>query len=141
MQTLRSALLLAMVCACAACKPDTQAPTAAAPAVAPAAPRIGVDLAYVDRAVQPGDDFDAYANGAWRAKAAIPEDRSSTGVGLEVFQKAEKRNAELIQGLAQAKPAAGTDARRIADYYTAYMDEAGIEQRGLAGAGLSLIHI
>jgi putative endopeptidase len=133
MRTLQSALLLVMACACVSCKPEATAPQATAPAAAPApAKTIGVDLAAIDKAVKPGVDFDAYANGAWRAKAVIPEDRSSTGVGLEVFQKAEKRNAELVQGLAAAKPAAGTDARRIADYYAAFMDQAGIDQRGLA---------
>ncbi|HZV23540.1 MAG TPA: M13 family metallopeptidase [Luteimonas sp.] len=134
MQILRSALFLALVVACGACKPG-QAPTqhAAPSAAAPArAPTAGVDLTGIDHAVQPGDDFDAYANGAWRARAVIPEDRSSTGVGFDVFQKAEKRNAELVQGLAATHPAAGTDARRIADYYAAYMDQAGIEKRGLA---------
>jgi putative endopeptidase len=133
MRTLQSALLLVLACACVACKPDVTTPQATAPAAAPApAKTLGVDLTAIDKAVKPGVDFDAYANGAWRAKAAIPEDRSSTGVGLEVFQKAEKRNAELVQGLAAAKPAAGTDARRIADYYAAFMDQAGIEQRALA---------
>ena len=134
MQILRSALFLALACACGACKPDHTTPAqTAASATAPAAAKtIGVDLSDIDHAVKPGDDFDSYANGAWRAKATIPEDRSSVGVGFEVFQKSEKRNAELIQGLAAAKPQAGTDARRIADYYAAYMDQAAIEQRGLA---------
>ncbi|HEX2595119.1 MAG TPA: M13 family metallopeptidase [Luteimonas sp.] len=134
MQILRSALFLALACACGACKPDhtTPAQTAASAAAPAAAKTIGVDLSDIDHAVKPGDDFDSYANGAWRAKATIPEDRSSVGVGFEVFQKSEKRNAELIQGLAAAKPQAGTDARRIADYYAAYMDQAAIEQRGLA---------
>ena len=134
MQILRSALFLALACACGACKPDHTTPAqTAASATAPAAAKtIGVDLSDIDHAVKPGDDFDSYANGAWRAKATIPEDRSSVGVGFEVFQKSEKRNAALIQGLAAAKPQAGTDARRIADYYAAYMDQAAIEQRGLA---------
>jgi putative endopeptidase len=135
MTVLRSALFLAIVVACGACQPDHTSDrhaTAGAAAPAPAkAPTAGVDLAGIDHAVQPGDDFDGYANGAWRAKAAIPADRSSTGVFFDVFQKAEKRNAELIQGMAASHPAAGSDAARIADYYTAYMDQAGIEQRGL----------
>jgi putative endopeptidase len=134
MTVLRSALFLAIVVACGACQPDhtsEQHAATATPAPAKAA-TAGVDLAGIDHAVQPGDDFDGYANGAWRAKAVIPTDRSSTGVFFDVFQKAEKRNAELIQGLAASHPAAGSDAARIADYYTAYMDQAGIEQRGLA---------
>jgi putative endopeptidase len=37
-----------------------------------------------------------------------------------------------VKGIIDAKPAAGTDERRIADYYAAFMDTATIEQRGLA---------
>jgi len=49
-----------------------------------------------------------------------------------VFKVAEGRNAELIQGAAGANAAAGTDERRIADYYAAYTDTAGVETRGMA---------
>jgi putative endopeptidase len=130
----RSTLVVALLVAITGCKPATNTATEAqAPVAAPAkAPTAGIDLVGIDKAVQPGDDFDNYANGAWRAQAVIPEDRSSIGVGFDVFQKAEKRNAELVQGLARTNPAAGTDARRIADYYAAYMDQAGIDKRGIA---------
>src|SRR5690606_32223070 len=40
--------------------------------------------------------------------------------------------ADLVKELIDSNPAAGTDERRIADYYTAFMDEATIEQKGLA---------
>ncbi|MEY2488186.1 MAG: putative endopeptidase, partial [Verrucomicrobiota bacterium] len=107
--------------------------TAPALFAAPPAPEktIGVDLALRDLAVKPGDDFDAYANGAWRKTTEIPADRSSTGVGFEVFQKAEKRNADLVREAGAGKPGPGTPQRMIADYYAAYMDTAGIEKRGL----------
>ncbi|RDE05719.1 M13 family metallopeptidase [Sphingomonas aracearum] len=107
--------------------------TALAQSATPPAPRpAGVDTTAIDTSVKAGDDFDAYANGAWRARTTIPADRASTGVFYDVFTVAEKRNAELIAGLGAAKPAAGTDARRIADYYAAYLDTAAIERRGLA---------
>lgn len=93
---------------------------------------IGIDLALRDLSVKPGDDFEAYANGTWRKNTEIPPDRSSTGVDFEVFQKAEKRNADLIREAGANKPAPGTAQRMIADYYTAFMDTAGIEKRGLA---------
>lgn len=129
--------LLAVACACSACsqspstspaQPEADAPAAAAPA----APTTGIDLAGIDKSVQPGDDFDEYANGTWNKTAIIPDDRASTGVFLKVFEVAEQRNQDLVQGLAKSEPAAGTDARKIADYYAAYMDDTGIEERGLA---------
>ncbi|MBC7520629.1 MAG: M13 family metallopeptidase [Sandarakinorhabdus sp.] len=92
----------------------------------------GIDLGGMATDVRPGNDFDAYANGAWRARTEIPADRASTGVGYDVFEIAEKRTAALISNAAAGKPAAGTTARRIADYYTAYTNTAAIEARGLA---------
>ena len=92
----------------------------------------GVDLAGIDHAVKPGDDFDGYANGNWRKTAVIPADRSSTGIFLQVFQKAEQRNAELIKSAAASKAPAGSNERKIADYYAAFMDQAGIAKHGLS---------
>lgn len=135
----RAPLALALLCALtgatlSACKPaaDDAPKAAAAPAAAPAATGVGIDLAGIDKSVQPGDDFYAYANGNWQKTTEIPADRASTGVFYTVFEKAEKRLADLVQSLRKQNPAAGTDARRIADYYAAWMDEAGIEARGLA---------
>src|SRR5205823_15106079 len=98
----------------------------------PPAKSIGVDLALRDLAVKPGDDFEGYANGTWRKTTEIPADRASTGVDFEVFQKAEKRNADLVKEAGSGKPAAGTPQRMVADYYAAFMDTAAIEKRGLA---------
>ncbi len=99
---------------------------------AAAAPTIGIDVAGIDKAVAPSDDFDAHANGAWRNATQIPEDRSSTGTFYKVFALGEQRQKELVQGIVATKPAAGSDEARIAAYYNAFMDEAGIEARGLA---------
>ncbi|HMJ06356.1 MAG TPA: M13 family metallopeptidase [Chthoniobacterales bacterium] len=91
----------------------------------------GLDLAYRNLAVKPGDDFEEYANGGWRKATEIPLDRASIGVAFEVFQKAEKRNADLIREAGAGKPKAGLPLRMIADYYAAFMDSAAIEKRGL----------
>ena len=130
----RAALALAILASLSACKPATDgAPKADATVEAPAAtPTAGIDLAGIDKSVQPGDDFDAYANGAWKQATEIPADRASLSTGFYVFEKAEKRLSDLVQGLDKTNPAAGSDARKIADYYAAWMDEAGIEARGLA---------
>ncbi|HEY0660117.1 MAG TPA: M13 family metallopeptidase [Lysobacter sp.] len=129
---LRSALFVALLLV-AACKPESATPVAPSTPTAQqaVAPTVGVDLAGIDRSIKPGDDFEAYANGAWRAAAAIPDDRSSTSSFLVLVERAEQRNTDLIQGLAAGNPAVGSNERKIADYYAAYVDEAGIEARGL----------
>ena len=121
---MKRSLVLALLLATAAC---TQ--TASTPAAGTLA---GVDQSYIDKAVQPGDDFNAYANGAWAKTAVIPDDRTSIGVGFDVFKVAEQRNRELIEGMGKANAAAGTNERRIADYYAAFADTAGIDARGMA---------
>jgi putative endopeptidase len=106
---------------------------APAPQQAAAKPHdaVGVDLAGIDKSVKPGDDFDGYANGNWKKTAQIPADRASTGIFLKVFEKAEKRNAELIRDAGKGHPKPGSNERKIADYYAAFMDEAAIEKNGL----------
>jgi putative endopeptidase len=93
---------------------------------------VGIDLSYIDHSVKPGDDFFSYANGAWVKTAQIPADRSATGPTQELEDLTAKRTADLIQNMAKTHPASGTNNRKIADFYAAYMDEAGIEKQGLA---------
>ncbi len=133
----RTPLALALLCTLAgasltACKPAPDAAPKAAAATPVAAPTVGVDLAGMDTSVAAGDDFYAYANGRWQKTTEIPADRASTGVFYSVFEKAEKRLSDLVLGLQKTHPAAGSNERKIADYYAAWMDEAGIEAHGLA---------
>ena len=128
MQAMRWMMVAAIACGSAV---SASAFAAAQQGKAHAGTPLGVDLKGMDRSVQPGDDFDDYANGSWRKNAVIPADRASTGIFLEVFQKAEKRNAQIIREAGAGHPAAGSNARRIADYYAAFMNEAAIEKAGL----------
>jgi len=91
----------------------------------------GLDVTGMDRKVRPGDDFFLYANGDWLTKTEIPADRSSWGVFATLAEKADKRTADLIRDTAEKKNAAGSEERKIADFYDAFMDEATIEKRGL----------
>jgi predicted metalloendopeptidase len=91
----------------------------------------GVDLAGIDHSVAPGDDFYAYANGAWIKTAVIPPDRAAEGPGAILVDKTRERVRGLIEDAAKAKPAAGSDAQKVGDYFASYLDEAGIEAKGL----------
>ena len=92
---------------------------------------IGINPAYRNLSVKPGDDFEEYANGGWRKSAEIPPDRASTGAGFEVFQRAEQRTANLVREVAGGNPQSDTPQGMIANYYAAFMDTANIEKRGL----------
>ncbi|MEO8927561.1 MAG: M13 family metallopeptidase, partial [Caulobacteraceae bacterium] len=101
----------------------------------------GVDRAGMDAAVAPGDDFFAYANGTWVKTTEIPPDRARWGVGAIMAQGTDRRTADLIQETAAASPAPGSEARKIADYYGAYMDEGAIEAAGGAPLAPALARI
>src|SRR5438552_17114440 len=92
---------------------------------------IGINPAYRNLSVKPGDDFEEYANGGWRKTAEIPANRASSGAGFEVFERAERRNADLVREVAAGNPQPDTPEGMIATYYAAFMDTANIEKRGL----------
>ena len=137
----RSALTLALLScltlslsACGDSAP-AQAPQAAAP-VAPAAPAprlgsFGFDAEGMDRSIVPGEDFYGYANGGWMKKTGIPADRSRFGSFNLIADATQADTRAILEGAANATDARGED-KLLGDYYAAYMDEAGIEQRGLA---------
>jgi putative endopeptidase len=105
--------------------------TTAAPALAfQSTGTVGVDLQGIDRNAAPGDSFDDYANGAYKARTEIPADRTSIGTFVTVAELVERRNIDIITGAARGQAAAGNDERRIGDYYSAYLDTAAIERRG-----------
>ena len=88
------------------------------------------DLPVVDSSVRPGDAFYQYVNGAWLKATEIPQDRSSVSDATVLTELNQQRTLQIIQETARASNA-GTEARKVADYYAAFMDEATIERRGL----------
>ena len=91
----------------------------------------GIAVANIDRSVKPGDDFYAYANGEWLKRTEIPPDRARIGVFTALDTLSNQRTADLIQEAAKSNAPAGSNLRKIADLYNSYMDEAGIEAKGL----------
>ena len=128
---------LALGAPLAACTPSSPGSNAGSQAQAPQAREAnassGLDLAAIDRSVQPGDDFFSYANGNWFRTTEIPANRSRTGAFVLLGEKAEQRTADLIRDLGATNPAEGTNARKVADSYAAFMNEDAIERRGLDG--------
>jgi putative endopeptidase len=100
------------------------APAAAAPAK-PATPRYGswgIDLSARDPSVRPGDNFDAYVNGAWARTATIPADQTQNSSFINL------RNLSLDQQsyvIASQGP-----ETRIGGLYKSFMDEKTVETIG-----------
>ena len=104
---------------------------AAAPAFA-AAPKygsFGLELKDMDRNVKPGDSFFEYALGAWLRDHPIPADKTGAGYNFELPDEIELQVKQMVEGVT-ANPTSPI-AAKIGDAYAAWMDEAGIEQRGV----------
>lgn len=91
----------------------------------------GIDIAGMDRSVAAGNNFYAYANGAWLAGTEIPPDRGSTGTDDIIRDRTEIQIASIVQKAAKTTEPAGSDLRLVGDFYAAFMDQDGIEVRGL----------
>jgi putative endopeptidase len=91
-----------------------------------------VDTAAMDRSVAPGEDFFGYANGNWLKTTEIPPDRSAYSTASMLDELTLQRTAELIKEAAARQAPAGSEARKIGDYYSTYLDEAAIEAKGLS---------
>jgi putative endopeptidase len=91
----------------------------------------GIDTAGMDRSVKPGDDFFAYANGTWLKHTEIPADRSNYGTSSILLDLTDRRVADLIQETGKANAAAGSEARKIGDYYASFMDSTAIDAAGV----------
>ncbi|HEU4734019.1 MAG TPA: M13 family metallopeptidase [Kofleriaceae bacterium] len=121
--------------------PVTAAPATAAPDK-PAAPHrwstgqmslaeSGIVPAWIDRTADPCTDFFAFACGGFLKSASIPPDRSSWGTIQLVVKDAEDVLHEVLEAAARAAPGDPT-VDKIGAYYAACMDEAAIEQAGIA---------
>jgi putative endopeptidase len=91
----------------------------------------GLDRAGMDPSVKPGDNFFDYANGTWLKRTEIPADRSSYGTFITLLDLTDRRVADLIQESAKAKAPAGSDLRKIGDYYASFVDTTAIDAAGL----------
>ena len=92
----------------------------------------GFDPATIDSEVDPGDNFNAYANGGWTSQHTLPADRPRFSSADFLQVKAQENIATLIAELGESNPAPGTSARRVIDAYNAYMDRDAIEAAGMA---------
>jgi putative endopeptidase len=90
-----------------------------------------IDLANMDKEVNPGDDFFKYANGGWLKANPIPEEYSRYGAFEVLDKKSKEQIKDIINEVStQTDAEKGSPAQQIRDFYKAGMDTAKIETLG-----------
>jgi putative endopeptidase len=91
----------------------------------------GLDAAAMDTTVRPGNDFYRFANGNWERRTQIPPELSSYGAFNIAEKTADAHVTAIVHEAAAAHAAAGSDVRKVADYYSSFLDTAPIAARGV----------
>jgi predicted metalloendopeptidase len=113
-------------------RPDSVVATGSAPADEAKEPKLEhFDPNLVDKALDPCNDFYKYACNKWLTSNPIPPDQVywSTGSGLELWNEHLLR--ETLEAASKNDPSRNAVQQKIGDYWTACMDEGGIEAAGL----------
>ena len=102
---------------------------------APADPQLGsfgIELGNRDTSVQPGDNFDRYANGHWFDTYQLKDYESRYGSFNTLSDQAEEQVRVIIEELAANKDLApGSNEQKIRDFYASYMDKAARDAAGI----------
>lgn len=136
--TIRPIVLPAMVLlaalsvvACGGPSPDNEAPPAA-DGGAGAELASGVFEEYMDRSVDPGDDFHAFVNGGWIETAEIPADKASYGAFQILRERSEEDVRAIIEKSAEGDFAKGSDEQKVGDLFASYLDTDTRNELGIA---------
>ncbi len=78
------------------------------------------------------DDLFAHVNGKWLAEYRIPADRAVDGAFRALYDQAELDVQAIIRNAADADAEPGSDARKIGDLYSSFMDTDAVAAAGLA---------
>lgn len=91
----------------------------------------GFDLANLDRAVSPCENFFQFADGGWVKSHAIPPIYPRWGTFDQLRENNEEVLHQILEEAAKDKTAEqGTNLQKIGDFYASCMDESGIEAAG-----------
>ena len=130
------ACCFALVIFAAIASPGPTSPPVPPPPANTSGPAIGawgVDLTGMDRTVKPGDDFYGFVNGTWHKNAAFAGDQSQVGGLVDLQEQALQEARGLMEeAAADTKAAAGSDRRKLGDWYASMMDQDRIDRLGIA---------
>ncbi|MEM9057571.1 MAG: M13 family metallopeptidase N-terminal domain-containing protein, partial [Pseudomonadota bacterium] len=121
------------VAACSAPEPGGESVESEAPPAADDGPVLGawgVETDQRDLAVEPGDDFDAYANGTWKATFELPADLSRYGMFTRLSLEAEHNIRAIVESLSEGDVKPGSLEQKVGDYYRSWMNAERLDELG-----------
>jgi putative endopeptidase len=93
----------------------------------------GVDPAILDKTCKPCDDFYEYANGLWLKQNPVPPAFARWGRFDELAERNRDDLRQILEkAAANTSAAAGSNERKIGDFYASCMDEKEINAAGTA---------
>jgi len=92
----------------------------------------GITKKNMDTLVRPGDNFEAYVNGTWIKKHAIPADKASYGSFDILYDQSQKDVKAIIESASKGTFEEGSDEQKIGDYYASYTDRKTRDARGIS---------
>ena len=92
----------------------------------------GVDLSAMDASVKPGDNFFQYVNGSWSKRTEIAPDRTFVGIDSVLNDQLDRDVRAIVEDMAKDSASSGRIGQQVGDFYTSWMDEAGIAAKGTA---------
>lgn len=101
-------------------------PAVIAPAPRPEIGTYGFDASGMDTSILPGDDFYQYTSGTWARTTTIPADKAAYGMFTKLDDLSKARTRAIIE------EAAKDPTNKIGLAYSAFLDTATIETKGLA---------
>jgi putative endopeptidase len=99
--------------------------------VTPAGQKKFIDPTNMDLAVNPGDDFYQYANGAWLKSTPIPPTESVWGSFSTLRDFNQNALKHILEEAAAKSGPKGSALQKVGDFFAAAMDTIAIEKAGL----------
>jgi len=120
---------------CAGSKPSavaTAPPATPTPPAAPAPKGVGLDMADLDRTVNPCDDFYQFSGGNWLRNNPLPDYASRWGPRNLLGERTQRQLRTILESAAANRSAdPGSNLQKVGDFYAAAMDTVAIERAGI----------
>lgn len=77
----------------------------------------GLDLDFISKEIEPGNDFYTHANAMWLDETEIPADQSNWGSFSVIDEQVKQNIRKIIEDAASSEAPQGSDEQKVGDFY------------------------